>query len=126
MAQAHELLGGPAVLNDYGQYRPGVLAFRKYLYLDFSSCEFHAFDRRTPFKLRGPFMAVWDPADFLQTLVVDGPPPAHADFEPYPHGEEGLVWELVDCIKWLSRRRTALAKNYLIQLGKALQGADGT
>ena len=120
MEEAHQLLQEEPVLNDYGQNRPGVVAFRKYVYLDFASCEFHAFSSRFPFKLLRPFVAVWDPNDFLQTLVSEGPPPAHESFEPYPHGDEGLVWELVDCIKWLSRGRTGLAKNYLAKLGQAI------
>jgi predicted nucleotidyltransferase len=123
MAQAHDLLARDQVLNDYGQYRPGVVAFRKYVYLDFASCEFHAFNLHTPFKLRPPFISVWDPADFLRTLVVDEPPPAHESFEPYPHGDDGLIWELVDCIKWLSRGRSHLAKDYLAKLGQAITSA---
>lgn len=120
MAQAHELLRQDDAVNDYGRSRAGVVAFRKYVYLDFSSCEFHAFSSSAPFKLWRPFVAVWDPADFLQSLVADGPPPAHESFEPYPHGDEGLIWELVDCVKWLSRGRSRLAKDYLVKLGQAI------
>lgn len=124
MEQAHELLSRDHVLNEYGQHRPAVVAFRKYVYLDFASCEFHAFNSRAPFRLRRPFVAVWDPTGFLQTLVVDEPPPPHESFEPYPHGDEGLVWELVDCIKWLSRGRGGLAKDYLSRLGRAITPPD--
>ncbi|MCA0175796.1 MAG: nucleotidyltransferase domain-containing protein [Proteobacteria bacterium] len=125
MAQAHEVLSRDPILNDYGQSRSGVVAFRKYVYLDFASCEFHAFNVRAPFKLRRPFIAVWDPMDFLETLVVDEPPPSHESFQPYSHGDEGLIWELVDCIKWLSRGHSHLAKNYLAGLGQAVVASDG-
>ena len=125
LAQADAVLGGPEVLNVYGQVRPGQVAFRKYVYLDFSSCEFHAFHHRTSFRLRRPFVPVWDPNDSLARLVVDEAPPGHETFEPYPHGDEGLVWELVDCIKWLQRGRTPLAKSYLARLGQALDTVGG-
>jgi hypothetical protein len=124
MAQAHEFLGGSDLLNVYGQDRPGQVAFRKYVYLDFSSCEFHAFSRLTAFKLRPPFLAVWNPHDFLETLVVNEEPPRHESFVPYPHGDDGLIWELVDCIKWLNRGRQPLAKSYLIRLANALKAQD--
>jgi hypothetical protein len=120
MNQVDELIGRANVLNAYGQVRPGEVAFRKYVYLDFSSCEFHAFNHRLPFRLMHPYMALWDPYDHLQRLVADGKPPRHETFEPYPHGDEGLIWELVDCVKWLSRGKTELAKTYLAKLGSAL------
>lgn len=120
MDSADELLNTPDVLHAYGRHRPGEVAFRKYVYLDFSSCEFHAFKHRGPFRLRRPYVAVWDPADFLKTIVIDEPPPAHETFTPYPHGDDGLIWELMDCIKWLSRGRSQLAKTYLVKLGNAI------
>jgi hypothetical protein len=120
MAQAEAILGGSEVLHVYGQHRPGQVSFRKYVYLDFSSCEFHAFSRRAAFRLRQPYIAVWDPTEFLATLVVDEAPPRHETFEPYPHGDAGLIWELVDCIKWLHRGRTDLAKRYLAKLGRKI------
>lgn len=121
MAQAHEILGMGDVLDVHGQTRPGQVAFRKYVYLDFASCEFHAFNHRAPFKLRRPFLSVWDPHGFLEALVVDEEPPRHETFEPYPHGDDGLIWELVDCIKWLSRGHRPLARNYLINLAHAIK-----
>ena len=120
MREADELLDTDEVMNVYGRTRPGEVAFRKYVYLDFSSCEFHAFNQRSPFKLRLPYLPVWDPTGYLRTLVIDEPPPHHETFEPYPHGDDGLIWELMDCIKWLSRGRTQLAKSYLSRLGTAI------
>lgn len=124
MAQAHEFLGRSELLNVYGEDRRGQVAFRKYVYLDFSSCEFHAFSHVAPFKLRPPFLAVWNPHDHLETLIVNEAPPRHEVFDPYPHGDAGLIWELVDCIKWLNRGREPLAKSYLIRLAKALKAQD--
>lgn len=123
--QAREFLGGDAVLNEFGHARQGAHAFRKYVYLDFSSCELYAFSSRLPFKLYPPFIAVWDPTEFLQTLVVNEAPPSHESFKPYLGGDEALIWELVDCIKWLRRGRNNLAKNYLANLGRAIDLEHG-
>jgi hypothetical protein len=119
--EVHAILQSTDILNVYGQSSPRHFAFKKYVFLDFSSCEFYAFSTETEFKLRRPFISIWDPTDHLLSLVVDQPPPRHETFEPYQHGNEGLVWELVDCIKWLCRGRTELATRYLIRLGRALE-----
>jgi hypothetical protein len=52
--------------------------------------------------------------------VTDGPPPPHETFEAYPHGDAGLIWELVDCIKGLKRGRVQLTKDYLRKLADRL------
>ena len=124
MEQANKLLSQGELLHDYGEIRPGEVAFRKYVYLDFSSCEFHAFNARSPFKLRRPFVAIWDPADFLDSLVVDEAPPRHETFEAFPHGDAGLIWELIDCVKWLRRGRNELAKDYLRKLVSAIDRSE--
>jgi hypothetical protein len=101
------------------------VAFRKYIYLDASSCEFHAINELSAFRLRHPFWAVWNPVQHLDAMVVPEPPPRHEDFTPYPHGDDGLIWELYDCIKWLRRGRTTLAKDYLLKLSTSLKNSDG-
>ena len=125
LLQAQEILDGDPVLHQYGATRAGEVAFRKYIYLDASSCEFHAFSELANFKLRPPYWAVWNPIHHLEALVVQEPPPRHEDFTPYPHGDDGLIWELYDCIKWLKRGRTTLAKQYLSKLSASLSSRDG-
>lgn len=120
LLKAHVVLDSEPVLHQYGVTRPGEVAFSKIIYLDASSCEFHAFSEHARFKLRPPYWAVWNPDQYLETRVVQEPPPRHEDFKPYPHGDDGLIWELYDCIKWLHRGRTTLAKGYLGQLAAAL------
>jgi len=121
MAQVDLMLGAKELVHAYGQTWPGRVAFRKYVYLDFSSCEFHAFNQAAPFRLRRPYLSVWDPHEFLKTLEVDEAPPQHESFEPYPHGDDALIWELFDCIKWLKRGRQTLAKTYIVKLANALR-----
>jgi predicted nucleotidyltransferase len=110
---AHEVLGRAEVLNRfYGTHAAGGV-FWKLVYLDFSSVEFHVFEPDTKFQLKRPYLSVWDPTNRLQAYVVDGEPGRHEDFAGYEYGDEGLIWELVDCIKWLSRGRNELARNHI-------------
>ena len=114
--RADRVLATEDLLHQYTGAHGERGCFRKYVYLDFSSCELHAFEVPTDFKLRRPYVAVWDPSGFLATREVEDPAPRHEDFEAYPHGDDGLIWELVDCIKWLKRGRVGLAKDYLRKL----------
>ncbi len=120
LRQAQAVLDSEPVLHQYSVKRPGDVAFSKVIYLDAASCEFHAFSDKSRFQLRPPYWPLWNPAGYLETRVVQEPPPRHEDFTPYPHGDDGLVWELYDCIKWLHRGRTALAKGYLTKLTAAI------
>lgn len=117
---ADAVLDNGALLHRYGRDDGSQRAFSKLVYLDFASCELHVFRLPTTFVLRRPFVALWDPQGLLATLVGEGEPIRHEDFEPYPDGDDGLVWELVDCIKWLRRGRTELARDYLRRLGQRL------
>lgn len=122
--KARRILDSEPILYQYGKLRLGEVAFHKYVYLDASSCEFHSFNENAAFELRPPFVAVWNPVGFLERLVVSEPPPRHEDFKPYPHGDDGLIWELYDCIKWLRRGRTSLAKDYLRKLAVAMESGN--
>lgn len=126
LQRAHELLAADELLSEYGKVHPGRVALRKYVYLDFTSCEFHAFSLHTPFRLRRPFIPVWDPAEFLATLVVDEPAPLHETFEAYQNGDEGLIWELIGCVKWMRRGRKQLAKDYLRKLVRAIDERENS
>ncbi len=118
---AYDVLRQAEVLNQFtGTHRAGG-SFRKLVYLDFSSVEFHVFEANSPFRLKRPYLAVWDPHQLLQTYVVDGEPVRHEDFAAFEYGDEGLIWELMDCIKWLSRGRNELAKGHIKKLAAAIQ-----
>lgn len=113
---AHEVLSRSDVLNEFTANHSAGGSFWKLVYLDFSSVEFHVFEPGTAFRLRRPHLSVWDPDNLLPAYVVAGEPIQHADFPAYEYGDEGLIWELVDCIKWLSRGRNELAKHHLEKL----------
>lgn len=81
--------------------------------------------RRTWRGSQHPYLPIWDPANLLASYVVDGEPIRHEDFAAYEYGDEGLIWELVDCIKWLCRGRNELAKNHIKKLA-AKMNADAS
>jgi len=95
-------------------------AFKKYIFDDCTSAEIHCADLSEPFEIARPFQVLFDKADIIDERLTDQPAPAHEDFAVYEKGDAGLIWELLSCIKWLSRGQTALAKDYLKRLAAAL------
>ncbi|HHX8438736.1 MULTISPECIES: hypothetical protein [Vibrio] len=94
--------------------------FKKYIFNDLTSAEIHCLDLCEPFKLSKPFKTLFDKADVTAGMVTDEPAPKHEDFPVYTSGDQGLIWELFDCIKWLSRDNHELAKSYLKKLSEKL------
>jgi predicted nucleotidyltransferase len=124
MAQArHILTAAEPVLDRFDGQHGEHGRFSKWVYLDFSSVELHVFELGGPLLLKRPYLVVWDPQQLARTLEIAGPPVRHEDFQAYEYGDEGLVWELVDCIKWLKRGETRLAKDYLLKLSAALRAS---
>ncbi|PTY37978.1 hypothetical protein BGP77_16080 [Saccharospirillum sp. MSK14-1] len=94
--------------------------FKKYLFDDCASAEIHCADLSEPFDIARPYQVLFDKDDIVSARLTDKPAPTHEDFAVYEHGDAGLIWELLSCIKWLSRGQTAFAKNYLKRLARAL------
>jgi hypothetical protein len=90
LRSADAVLDNGEVLHSYGGDQGARGAFRKLVYLDFASCELHAFNLPTDFVLRRPYIVLWDPQNCVAGLVGAGDPIRHEDFEPYPHGDDGL------------------------------------
>ncbi|BCL73459.1 hypothetical protein TUMSATVNIG1_54350 [Vibrio nigripulchritudo] len=94
--------------------------FRKYLFGDMTSAEIHVLDESEAFPVCKPYQILFDKADIVPPRIVETPSPEHKDFPVYTNGDEGLIWELFDCIKWLSRGDNQLAKGYLKRLAEKL------
>jgi predicted nucleotidyltransferase len=125
LSLARPLLQTDDVLHQFTGRNGSTGAFCKLVYLDFSTVEFHVAEPGA-LRLRRPYLAVWDPHDSLSSLVIDGEPIRHEDFAAYQYGDDGLLWELVDCVKWLSRGQSALAKRHIQKIASemAARGAD--
>ncbi|SDH58442.1 hypothetical protein SAMN04488136_12053 [Vibrio xiamenensis] len=100
--------------------------FKKYIFDDFTSAEIHCLDIHEPFELFQPFTVLFDKANVIAPRMSDKPAPTHDQFEPFIYGDQGLTWELFDCIKWLSRGKHQLAKAYLQRLGDKLAQAKAS
>lgn len=124
LARAHAVLRSSDVLNQFSGRHTGG-GFWKLVYLDFASVEFHVFEPTSPFRLRRPYLPIWDPEGMLPARVVDGAPIRHEDFEAYEYGDDGLLWELIDCVKWLSRGKHELAKRHIGKIACKLRAGDG-
>ncbi|MCA3912547.1 nucleotidyltransferase domain-containing protein [Vibrio vulnificus] len=90
--------------------------FKKYIFNDLTSAEIHCLDLNESFSISKPFKVLFDKAGIIGQRVTDEPAPKHEDFPAYTSGDEGLTWELFDCIKWMSRGNYELAKNHLKKL----------
>lgn len=123
---AHQELSSPELLSAYSGRYGAEGGFWKYVFLDFTSCELYALNLPTTLGLRIPYLAIWDPIEVLASLEVEGEPPRHEDFDVYPHGDEGLLWELFDCVKWMKRGRTALTHQHLRRLAAKLPPEGAT
>ncbi|MBN3573185.1 hypothetical protein [Vibrio neptunius] len=94
--------------------------FKKYIFNDMTSAEIHCLDLEEPFMLSKPFKVLFDKSSVVTARLTDAPAPQHKDFPAYTSGDQGLIWELFDCIKWLSRDDTTLAKDYIKKLANKL------
>jgi predicted nucleotidyltransferase len=98
--------------------------FIKYIFLDFTSFEFHVGAPSAGIELRRPFIELINRNNTLQSLISDLAAPEHGDDLAYVYGDEGLAWELFSCIKWLKRGDAEMAKTYLHKLTKAINEAS--
>ncbi len=94
--------------------------FKKYIFNDLTSAEIHCLDISEPFEISKPYQVLFDKANVVEPRLTDEPAPKHEDFPVYTCGDKGLIWELFDCIKWLSRDNNELAKSYLKKLSDKL------
>ncbi|MCH8530159.1 MAG: hypothetical protein LAT65_04840 [Saccharospirillum sp.] len=94
--------------------------FRKYIFTDLTSAEVHCLDISVPFKISRPFKVLFDKNGIVEERTTDEPAPRHQDFPVYTSGDKGLIWELFDCIKWLSRDNNELAKSYIKKLSEKI------
>ncbi|WP_323121158.1 nucleotidyltransferase domain-containing protein [Burkholderia alba] len=100
--------------------------YRALIFNDFTSCEFHVIPPTLPFALKQPYVELLSRDGCLAGRVCASPAPGRDALPVYHGGDPWLAWELLDCIKWLSRGDTAAAKRHLVRLGQAISAADST
>lgn len=95
--------------------------FEKLILDDWSSFELHVVEPTTRMRLRPPYIELLDRDDTLAGRRSPDKPIGRDTLRPDAHGDDGLVWELFNCIKWLRRGDTAFTRLYLQALGRALE-----
>jgi len=110
---------GPVVHRLSGRHDERSV-FEKVILEDWSSFEIHVIEPSTRMRPRAPFLALINVQDYLETRRSEDKPIGRATARPFVNGEDGLVWELFNCIKWLRRGDTEFTRQYLQRLGSAL------
>jgi predicted nucleotidyltransferase len=90
---------------------------------DLRSCEFHVIAPAQPFALKRPYVEVFSRDGCVAARASDDPAPGRADTPVYHGGDRWLPWELLECLKWLSRGDADNAKRHLVRLGRAIEAA---
>lgn len=116
----------PIIHSFYRENEESKYSFKKCIFANFVSAEIHVLGKSTDFRLRKPFITLFDHDNFLPTIEEEGAPPEHKDFEPLPMGDDSLAWELFDLIKWWSRGEKDLVKEYIKKMAAKLDGKNGT
>lgn len=111
---------GKDIFYNLDGYHNDNAYFKKYIFTDLTSAEIHCLDVGEPFSISKPFIILFDKTGIVESRLTDDPAPKHEDFPVYTNGDQGLIWELFDCIKWISRDNHELAKSYLRKLSDKL------
>lgn len=94
--------------------------YEKVILDDWSSYELHVVEPSTRMRLAPPYLEVLNRNDHLTSRVDTQKQIGRSTVKPLSSGEEGLVWELFNCMKWLRRGESDFATQYLQALGNAL------
>jgi hypothetical protein len=94
--------------------------YEKVILDDWSSYELHVVEPSTRMRLAPPYLEVLDRSGYLASRVDALKQIGRSTVKPLSSGEDGLVWELFNCMKWLRRGEVDFATQYLQTLGNAL------
>lgn len=94
--------------------------YEKVILEDWSSYELHVIEPETRMRLKPPYVQVVDRAGYLANRISEDKPIGRGTARPLASGEDGLTWELFNCIKWLRRGQTEFTVQYLQGLGEQL------
>ena len=109
----------PVVHRLNGQHDASSV-YEKVILDDWSSYELHVVEPSTRMRLAPPYLEVINRRDYLATRVDSEKQIGRSTVKPLSSGEEGLMWELFNCMKWLRRGELDFSTKYLQSLGNAL------
>jgi predicted nucleotidyltransferase len=100
----------------------GASPYEKTILFNLCSYEFHMIEPGTMFTLKAPYLEVVNREGLLESRFSSAKPPTHEEQAPYLSGDDGLAWELFNCIKWLRRGQSEQARRYITRLAGAFPG----
>jgi predicted nucleotidyltransferase len=109
----------PVVHRLNGQHDASSV-YEKVILDDWSSYELHVVEPSTRMRLAPPYVEVINRGDYLASRVDAQKQIGRSTVKPLSSGEDGLMWELFNCMKWLRRGELDVATQYLQSLGNAL------
>ena len=95
--------------------------YEKVILRDWTSYEIHVIEPTTRMRLRPPYVKIVDRSGYLASRVAEEKPIGRGTARPYVNGDDGLVWELFNCVKWLRRGEAEFTVQYLLALGERLK-----
>jgi predicted nucleotidyltransferase len=96
-------------------------AYEKVILQDWCSYELHVIEPTTRMRLRPPYVEIVDRNGYLASRVSEDKPIGRGTARPYVNGDDGLIWELFNCVKWLRRGEAEFTVQYLQELGERLK-----
>lgn len=99
--------------------------FQKLIFEDMSSVEFHVVSPRMELTVEQPFIEIVNRDSYLESRTSSRLATSKRDMTVFRYGDRFLAWELFNCLKWLWRGDYAVAKRYLVKLGKAIEASEG-
>jgi predicted nucleotidyltransferase len=98
--------------------------FKKVIFEDVTSIEFHVVSPYTELNLQQPFVEIVNRNRCLESRASSRLAPTEHDMTAYHSGDRFLAWEVFTCLKWLWRGDLKTAKRYLINLGRAIEASE--
>ncbi|MGS0757039.1 hypothetical protein ACVBEH_21870 [Roseateles sp. GG27B] len=109
----------PVVHRLSGQHDASSV-YEKVILDDWSSYELHVVEPSTRMRLAPPYLELVNRSDYLSSRVDVEKQIGRGTVKPLSSGDDGLVWELFNCMKWLRRGEVDFATQYIQALGNAL------
>ncbi len=99
----------------------GKFYFKKMIFENFVSAEIHICEKSSEFRLKRPYITLFDHDNFLNSITENGEAPKHEDFPALSTGGDEMGWALLDLLKWSIRGNKKLTKLHLLKIADELR-----
>jgi hypothetical protein len=109
------------IVNAYSGEHENNFFYKKTVFDNFVSAEVHVAEKSSFFKLKKPYIKLFDHDDFLGSITKEGEAPKHEDFPALSSGGDDMGWALFDLFKWWNRGEKELVKIHLLKIAEELR-----